>query len=106
MNLFPTDTVPETTFNNMHGTIRDIYSSDGQLYQSKEGKMGTVDKVKLNVSEFWSRKNVWESGWEPTNNWYVFSYYRILKSNFECIVLFIRSVDDQIMSAKYFCLKV
>ena len=52
----------------MHGTIRDIYSSDGQLYQSKEGKMGTVDKVKLNVSEFWSRKNVWESGWEPTNN--------------------------------------
>ena len=68
MNLFLLDTVPETTFNNMHGTIRHIYSDDGQLYQSKEGKMGTVDKVKLNVSEFWSRKNVWESGWEPTNN--------------------------------------
>ena len=38
MNLFLLDTVPETTFNNMHGTIRDIYSDDGQLYQSKEGK--------------------------------------------------------------------
>ena len=84
----------------MHGTIRDIYSADGQLYQSKEGKMGTVDKVKLNVSEFWSRKNVWESGWEPTNNWYVSSFYRILKLNSEFIVLFIGSVDDQILNTK------
>ena len=70
------DTVPETTFNNMHGTIRHIHSTDGQLYQSKEGKLGTVERVKLNVSDFWSRKNVWESGWEPTptNSRYVFIF--------------------------------
>ena len=29
------DSVPEVTFNNMHGTIRDIGSLDAQEYQSK-----------------------------------------------------------------------
>ena len=62
--------------------------------------MGTIDKVKLNISEFWSRKNVWESGWEPTNNGYVSSFYRILKLNSECIFLFIGSVGDQILYTK------
>ena len=62
------DSVPETTFNNMHGTIRDINSPEGLYYQVKNGNLGAVEKVKLNISENWTRKNVWESGWEPTNN--------------------------------------
>ena len=62
------DAVPETTFNNMHGTISHIPSTDGQFFQSKQGKLGAVEKVKLNVSDTWTRKNVWESGWEQTKN--------------------------------------
>ena len=54
--------VPETTFNNMHGTLDHIASLDAIEYQSKN--MGTIDKVKMNVSGSWSRSEVWESGWE------------------------------------------
>ena len=64
------DSVPEVTFNNMHGTIRDIGSLDAQEFQAKT--LGTVEKVKMNVSEKWTRKDVWESGWESSNrvlNW-------------------------------------
>ena len=56
--------VPEVTFNNMHGTIQHISTLDGDLFRSRN--LGTVDKVKLNLSESWSKKEVWESGWEPT----------------------------------------
>ena len=64
------DSVPEVTFNNMHGTIKDIGSVDAQEFQAKT--LGTVEKVKMNVSEKWTRKDVWESGWESSNrvlNW-------------------------------------
>lgn len=54
--------VPEVTFNNMHGTIHHISSLDGQVVASKT--MGTLEKVKLNLSESWSKNDVWESGWE------------------------------------------
>lgn len=59
--------VPEVTFNNMHGTIHHISSVDGQLFQSKSPALGAVEKVKLNLSEAWSKNDVWESGWEHTH---------------------------------------
>ena len=54
--------VPETTFNNMHGMLRDIGTQDGQIFMSKNGLMGAIEKVKMNVSETWTSKNVYESG--------------------------------------------
>jgi hypothetical protein len=61
--------VPECTFNNMHGTIRDINSLDGEAFTAKDGNLGALDKVKMNVSGFWSTKDVWESGgWEIGND--------------------------------------
>ena len=56
--------VPETTFNFMHGRLRDIKSEIG-VQVGLKSSLGTLEKVKLNVSEFWSTKDVWESGaWE------------------------------------------
>lgn len=56
--------VPETTFNNMHGTIDDLESTDGKNWRSNPA-MGTVEKVKLNVSGPWTMRDVWETtGWE------------------------------------------
>ena len=60
--------VPETTFNNMHGRLQDIGSEDGKMYLAKNGQMGTVEKVKMNVSEVWTSKEVYESGWEVAAN--------------------------------------
>ena len=60
--------VPETTFNNMHGRLKDIGTEDGKLYLAKNGQMGTVEKVKMNVSEVWTSKEVYESGWEVAAN--------------------------------------
>ena len=59
--------VPETVFNNMHGTINDLNSTHGKMWRSKPS-MGTVDRVKLNVSGTWSMREVWEmTSWEVTN---------------------------------------
>lgn len=56
--------VPECTFNNMHGTVHHVDSVDGGIFRSKPD-MGTIDKVKMNISGQWSTKDVWESGgWE------------------------------------------
>ena len=74
------DSVPEVTFNNMHGTIKDIGSLDAQEFQSKT--LGTVEKVKMNVSEKWTRKDVWESGWESSNhvlNWHKYQSTEFLQ---------------------------
>ena len=72
-----TKTIPETTFNNMHGTLTDIGSLDGHSYRSKPN-MGAVEKVKLNVSGAWTSKDVWESssGWEIGANGDALSWKR------------------------------
>jgi hypothetical protein len=72
--------VPETTFNNMHGKLRDINSVDGQTWKSfLEKRMEnnsyrtkskiSKDEFKLNVSGWWTKEDVWgSSGWEVRSN--------------------------------------
>ncbi len=63
--------VPEFTFNNMHGSIRDIDSLEARIFQSKPN-MGAIDKVKMNVNGPWTTKDVWESGgWEIGSSEYL-----------------------------------
>jgi hypothetical protein len=53
------------TFNNLHGTLKDVDTFDGLYYRSRRSEMGALEKVKLNMSEPWTTKDVWEYGaWE------------------------------------------
>jgi len=59
--------VPETSFNNLHGTLEDIHSVEAVDFRLKGGlaALGAVDKVRLNFSPEWTTKDVWTSGgWE------------------------------------------
>ena len=58
--------IPENTFNNMHGSIRHVDTVDGLYLRSRGGsELGTLEKVRMNVSEPWTTKDVWEYGaWE------------------------------------------
>ena len=72
--------VPETTFNNMHGKLRDLKSVDGELWKSllenriknnssRTKSKNSKDEIKLNVSGWWSKDDVWgSSGWEVRSN--------------------------------------
>jgi hypothetical protein len=63
--------VPEFTFNNMHGSIRDIDSIEARIFQSKPN-IGAIDKVKMNINGPWTTKDVWESGgWEIGSSEYL-----------------------------------
>jgi hypothetical protein len=55
------DRIPEFTFNNMHGTVGHIGSTDAKIFRSKPN-MSAVDKVRMNFSGAWTTKEVWESG--------------------------------------------
>lgn len=63
--------VPEFTFNNMHGTVSHIGSSDAKVFRSKPN-LSAIDKVKMNIGGAWTTKEVWESGgWEIGNTEYL-----------------------------------
>ncbi len=63
--------VPETTFNQLVGKLDAIESLDAVHYRFSVSNSGNslsaVEKVRLNLSGWWSTKDVWESGagWEP-----------------------------------------
>ncbi|TRY79698.1 hypothetical protein TCAL_08328 [Tigriopus californicus] len=60
--------VPETTFNNLHGTINHIDSQDG-LYLRSKTAVGTLEKVKMNMNGSWTTRDVWGcGGWEISRN--------------------------------------
>ena len=50
----------------MHGSIRHVDTADGLYLRSRGGpELGTLEKVRMNVSEPWTTKDVWEYGaWE------------------------------------------
>ena len=51
----------------MHGSIRHVATADGLYLRSRGGssELGTLEKVRMNVSEPWTTKDVWEYGaWE------------------------------------------
>ena len=73
--------VPETTFNNMHGKLKDVRSVDGQMWQitlrkgedspkplQRSTKKSSNCEFKMNVSGWWSKDDVWgTSGWEVSS---------------------------------------
>ena len=73
--------VPETTFNNMHGKLKDVRSVDGQMWQitlrkredsakplQRSTKKSSNGEFKMNVSGWWSKDDVWgTSGWEVSS---------------------------------------
>ena len=74
--------VPETTFNNMHGKLKDVRSVDGQMWQitlrkredspkplQRSTKKSSNGEFKMNVSGWWSKDDVWgTSGWEVSSS--------------------------------------
>lgn len=107
-----TKLVPETTFNNMHGTIKDITSVEGQQYQSKTS-MSAVDRVRLNLSGSWSTRDVWQSGgWEMMGqgqvSWHKYErpdlgrpfLQRLAKFPFDIQTKFKTIYDESVNSAK------
>ncbi|CAB4057612.1 unnamed protein product [Lepeophtheirus salmonis] len=71
--------IPESSFNNLHGTIYHINSVDGYFLKTNP-KIRTVNKVKLNLSGSWKFEEVWKGGWDETFienslSWKTFAFY-------------------------------
>ncbi|XP_040577853.1 uncharacterized protein [Lepeophtheirus salmonis] len=92
--------IPESSFNNLHGTIYHINSVDGYFLKTNP-KIRTVNKVKLNLSGSWKFEEVWKGGWDETFienslSWKTFGDINFLKN------MSVFSWNEQIILKKHF----